>query len=164
MKLNLLDLTIDTLPDLVRVCRELPEDEQDLWYRMSGVKYVADNIAMTMFRCPGFHWIAHDGERPVAAGGFVKQREGVFRTWLCATELAWDPHGRDLTRILRKGIKEIITRGIAHRVETVTLLEKKRAWDWYPAIGLQHEATLHGYGINGEDAVVYVALRDVEKV
>lgn len=161
--LQLRDLTIDTLHNVVEVCRGLPDDERRVWEVLSGYAYVPEEAAMTVFNTRGFHQIIHTGDQPIAAAGFVRQREGVYRTWMAALPLAWEVYGREVTRIVRQGIAEIIAQGIAHRVETVTLASNKRARDWYPKIGLQFEATHRHYGINGEDAVFYAALRSEEK-
>jgi hypothetical protein len=162
MTVHLRDVNIDTLHNLLSVCRGLPDDERDLWLRMSGVPYVAEDVAMSVLRAPGFHFIVHNGDQPIAAAGFNKRRPGVFRTWMCATPLAWEPYGHDVTRIVRCAIRDIISEGVAHRVETITLADRQRARDWYPKIGLQLETTHRKYGINGEDAVVYVALSGSE--
>jgi hypothetical protein len=159
MTVHLRNLNID---NLLTVCRGQPQDERELWLQMTGVEYDAENVAVSMFRMAGYHWIIHNGDQPLAAAGFIQQRPGVFRTWMIATPLAWDPYGRDVTHVVRERIQQILAQGIAHRVETVTLADKKRARDWYPKIGLQFETTLRKYGINGEDAVLYVALRDAE--
>ncbi len=155
--LHLRDLNID---NLLTVCRALPQEEFDLWRIMTGVEHTPESLAIGLSSSTG--WIIHNGDQPLAAAGYTRQRPGVWRTWMAATDLAWEPYGRETTRIVRDNIAKVLSEGIAHRVETVTLADRKRARDWYPKIGLQHESTLRGYGINGEDAVIYVALRDAE--
>ncbi len=157
MTVHLRELNID---NLLTVCRALPQEEFDLWRIMSGVEHTPEALAISLNAAAG--WIIHNGDQPLAAAGFTMQRPGVYRTWMTATDLAWSPYGREVTRVVRDKITWILSEGIAHRVETVTLADRKRARDWYSKIGLQHESTLRGYGINGEDAVIYVALRDAE--
>ncbi len=157
MTVHLRELNID---NLLAVCRALPQEEFDLWRIMTGAEYTPEALAISLNSCAG--WIIHTGDQPLAAAGFTMQRPGVYRTWMAATDLAWSPYGREVTRVVRDKIAWILAEGIAHRVETVTLADRKRARDWYPKIGLQHESTLRGYGINGENAVIYVALRDAE--
>lgn len=157
MTVHLRPLNID---NLLVVCRELPEDERVLWLAMTGSEYNPENVALSLFRTPG--WIIHNGDRPLAAAGYSAQRPGVWRTWMVATDLAWNPYGGEVTRVVRDNIAKVLADGIAHRVETVTLADRNRARDWYPKIGLQFEATHRKYGIHGEDAVIYVATRDAE--
>jgi hypothetical protein len=157
MTVHLRELNID---NLLTVCRGLPEDERALWHSMTGFPYDAENVAISMYRMLGR--IIHNGDQPLAAAGFIEQRPGVYRTWMIATPLAWDPYGLEVTRIVRDKIREALSEGFAHRIETVTLADRKRARDWYPKIGLQLDTTHRKYGMNGEDAVFYVALRDPE--
>jgi hypothetical protein len=157
MTVHLRELNID---NLLAVCRGLPDDERDLWKRFSGMEYDADKIAVAYLNEHG--WIIHNGDQPLAAAGFVMQRPGVWRTWMLATPLAWDPYGREVTRVVRDQIQKVLAEGIAHRIETVTLADRNRARDWYPKIGLQFEATHRKYSASGEDAVFYVAFSDAE--
>lgn len=162
MTVRIVPLTIDNLHDAVRVCREIPDDEKRLCEILSGFEYSPEETAMSMFGSRGFHHIIYADEAPIVAGGVLRQREGVYRSWMLATPAAWDPHHREVTRLVRNVVTEILAGGIAHRIETVTLADKNRARDWYLKVGLQYEATHKGYGINGEDAVTYVALRSKE--
>jgi hypothetical protein len=159
---RIVPLTIDNLRDAVRVCREVPEDEKRLCEILSGFAYSPEEFAITMFGSRGFHFIIYAGETPVVAGGLLRQREGVYRSWMLATGAAWNPNHLEVTRLVRNVVTETLAGGIAHRIETVTLADKNRARDWYLKVGLQYEATHKGYGINGEDAVTYVALRSKE--
>lgn len=157
MTVHLRDLNID---NLLTVCRDLPADERELWKAMTGFDFSPEDTAISLLSSTG--WIIHNGDEPLAAAGYSRQRPGVYRTWMLARPLAWDPYGREVTRIVRDNIARVLSEGIAHRVETVTLADRQRARDWYTKIGLQLETTHRKYGINGEDAVMYVALRGAE--
>lgn len=157
MTVHLRELNLD---NLLTVCRELPEDERTLWQQLSGVEYSAENVACQLRQTPG--WIIHNDDQPLAAAGYSRMRPHVWRTWMIATPLAWDPYGLEVTRLVRDNIAKLLADGVAHRIETITLADRKRARDWYPKVGLQFEATHRKYGINGEDAVMYVAFRDAE--
>lgn len=159
MTLHLRDLNID---NLLTICRDLPVDEIELLSRTNSSPFDPAAFAIWALNAPGFNHIIHNGDEPLAAAGFIPQRTGVYRTWMIARELAWSSYGGEVTRIVADAIRDIIGEGVAHRVETVTLADRKRARDWYPKIGLQLESTHRKYGINGEDAVMYVALRDTE--
>jgi hypothetical protein len=81
---------------------------------------------------------------------------------MLARDLAWTHYGREVTELVHNSIRDILAEGVAHRVETVTLASRNRARDWYSKIGLQFETTLRKYGSRGDDAVLYVAVRDAE--
>lgn len=152
------------LADLHHICKNLPEDEREVWEAMTGEPYQPDEATTMAFKFPGMHWIVVTEEGiPLAAGGFIRQRRGVFRTWFFAVPSAWD-HGADLTALVKGVIQQLLNEGLAHRVETVTLLSRRRARKWYEQLDLKEESTLRGYTVTGEDAVMYVATRNVENV
>lgn len=152
------------LLDLHHICRNLPDDERVLWEDLTGDEFNVDEIAATMFGLNGMHWVfATENDIPVAAGGLIRQRPGVFRTWFFATQVAWDHHGKELTEAVRDLIQRVLDRQLAHRIETVTLASRSRARSWYKRIGLTEEATLRGYTVTGADAVMCVVTRSVEK-
>lgn len=159
MTVHLRDLNID---NLLAVARDLPADEIDLFNRLNPTAFDPTALAIWAMNSPGYNYIVHNGDEPLAAAGFVPQRKGVYRTWMAARELAWTHYADEVTRLVHDAIRDIIRVGVAHRVETITLADRNRARDWYPEIGLQFETTLRKYGCNGEDAVLYVAMRDAE--
>jgi RimJ/RimL family protein N-acetyltransferase len=79
-----------------------------------------------------------------------------------APETVWEPYGREITEIVKLTIERVLSTGLAHRIETVTLADQSRARTWYEKIGLTYESTLRKFGVSGEDAVMYVAVRDAE--
>lgn len=159
MTIHLRESNID---NLLTVARDLPADEIDLFNRLNAATYDPAAFAIWVLNAPGFNYILHNGDEPLAAAGFIPQRKGVYRTWMAARGLAWTHYADDVTRLVHDAIRDIISEGVAHRVETVTLADRNRARDWYQKIGLQFETTLRKYGCNGEDAVLYVAMRDAE--
>ncbi len=150
--------------DLLTICRKLPQSERNLYYCMTGRAFEPDLVAIDTFRSAAVGWILEDPVKPVAAGGFFTVRPHVLSSWFYATDAAWAEHGREITGVVREKVKWALAPGYAHRIETVTLADRSRARNWYPKIGLQLESTLRGYGIHGEDAVQYVALRGAENV
>jgi len=153
------------LADVLYVCGNLPDDERELFEAINGEQFNADDVAAAAFQCPGMHWVIRSsGGIALVAGGFVRQRPGVFRTWFFATEFAWTSHGGELTLLVRDVIQRLLDERLAHRVETVTLANRHRARKWYEQIGLKQESTLRGYAATGEDAVLYVATRQVENI
>lgn len=151
-----------SLKDALYVCALLPQNERELFQRLSGEAYDADQVAASALATPGPKWVFDAPEAPAAIGGFAPVTPGTWRTWFYATQRAWDEHGRELTEAVAGLIREALK--LAHRVETVTLADQEKARAWYPRIGLTFESTLPGYGAHGETAVMYVALRDAEKL
>jgi RimJ/RimL family protein N-acetyltransferase len=156
-------LTIDAA---LTVCRNLAADERAVIEALSGFPFEPDEAAIAATLQSGMHWEFRSyDDTLLAVGGFVRQREGVFRTWFYALDAAWTrPYAQGLTELVADTIQLMFTRQLAHRIETVTLARQEKARFWYGKIGLEFESTLRGYCATGEDAVMYVALRDAEKI
>lgn len=159
MTVHLRELNID---NLLTICRDLPTDELEAFGKLNSAAFDPTAFAVWALGAPGFNYILHNGDEPLAAAGFLPQRTGVYRTWMLARGLAWSPYGREVTELVRNSVRDILAEGVAHRVETVTLADRERARDWYSKIGLQFETTLRKYGSRGDDAVLYVALSGEE--
>jgi hypothetical protein len=54
---------------------------------------------------------------------------------------------------------DFMLRETAHRLQCVSLASRIHAHRWYRPLGLRLEGTLAGYGVNGEDALMYSRLR-----
>lgn len=154
------------LGDMLIVSAYLPEDERAQISAFTGAPYEIDANAVRAWRLPGPKWaVATDAEpnRALVVGGFIPQRPGVYQTWFLATPEAWQPGiGKELTEIVAAAIKTQLSS--AHRIETLCLASRERTRRWYERIGLHFETLLHGFGANGEDAALHVALRQPEVV
>lgn len=154
-----------TLTALLQLAREMPDSERRVYEVVSGSDFHVEDFAAGMFHARGMH---HEFRRyadaVVAAGGFIPHRPGVYRTWFCAPEWAWKAHGAEITRLCASAVSAMLKGDLAHRIETVTLASETRARQWYEKIGLAYESTLRGYGSGGEDLVMYVAVKQQEKV
>lgn len=153
---------INEFEHVLTILKDMPESEKTLFKAMTGDDFDAESVLVALADLPGTHHLFWAGETPVAVGGFIPQRKGVVRTWFIAPDAAWVNHGRDLTELCGGLIKGMLDDGLAHRIETVTLADRLEARAWYERIGLTFESTQRGYGSGGEDAVMYVALRDTE--
>lgn len=160
MKLRVTD--INEFEAIVKIAEELPPGERKLFTALTGTAFDVQEFMMTLAEIVGdtpHQYTFWAGDRAIAAGGFLPQRPGVFRTWFMAPQWAWDEHGRDLTEACQTAMDQMFNAKLAHRIETVTLVDRTEARAWYERIGLTFESTLRGYGANGEDAVMYVAVR-----
>jgi hypothetical protein len=153
---------INEFEHVLAVIKEMPENEKVLFKAMTGDDFDASNMLVALADLPGAHHIFWAGEKPVAVGGFIPQRNGVFRTWFIAPDATWKDHGSEVTEACRALVQGMLDDGLAHRIETVTLADRAEARAWYERIGLTFESTQRGYGSGGEDAVMYVAVRGAE--
>lgn len=153
---------INEFEHVMTVLQQMPEDEKVLFKAMTGDDFDAENVLVAMADLPGTHHLFWADEKPVAVGGFIPQRKGVYRTWFIAPDSTWADHGAELTDLCGSLVKGMLDDGLAHRIETVTLADRAKARAWYERIGLTFESTQRKYGSSGEDAVMYVALRDAE--
>jgi hypothetical protein len=150
-----------TLKDALLVCLSVSPQERAVYEALRGEAFDPEQVAAWAHSVPGPKFALDIPEAPVAIGGFIPLTPGTFRSWFYATGRAWEP-GIGVTECCREIVQDALT--LAHRVETVTLAAQEKARAWYPRIGLTFESTLHGYGANGEAAVMYRALRDAEKL
>src|SRR5262245_16355390 len=97
---------------------------------------------------PSFVINASDGE-PVYAVGLIPTRPGVWACWGFGTD-RWSEVATTVTRLLRKSVIPGLIASGAHRVEAVSIIDKVAAHRWLKHIGAREEATLLGYGRNGE--------------
>ncbi len=150
---------INEFEAVFKVADAISVEERELFKAFTGMDFSTEDFLVALADLPGEHFIFWVGETPVAVGGFIPQRPGVERTWFMAPDKSWQDHGRELTDKCR----ELLEDKLAHRIETVTLADRAKARAWYERIGLTYESTQPGYGCNGEDAVMYVIVRKVEK-
>lgn len=149
-----------TLRDALWVLDVLPEEEIRVYESTSGLKFDVCDLAARLQLLPGMRWTFEARRQTAAIGGVVEQIPGVYRTWFFAPEYAWQNFGRELTETVGALIRQLLADKVARRIETVTLASQSRARTWYEKIGLTYESTLRGYGANGEDAVLYVAVAE----
>ena len=158
MSLILRDLN---LGDCLIVSAYLPAEERKQIEVFTGAAYHIDANALAAYRFRGPKWTAVDeahSANALAVGGFIQKRPGVVETWFMAREEVWTSHGKEISRLLKGLIAQQLQDGI-HRVETIVLASREKTRRWYELIGLHFESHLHGFGVGGEDAAIYVALR-----
>jgi hypothetical protein len=127
---------------------------------MSG-ELVDDAYAAGLMRCSRdvvALVAAENVDRALVVAGFIPQRPGVARTWMLATDEAWEKYGKELTIYTERGIALQLESRL-HRVETVCLDSHTAAKAWYPRLGLKQEATLAKFCTDGSDAALFVRLR-----
>lgn len=128
--------------------------------RLLSDEYTADQLAAQNWGQSRFVYAMTTIESPgraLAVAGFIPQRAGVLRTWMLATDEAWDYHGGDTTAYTAQGLKNALES--AHRIEAICLDSHSQAQRWYARIGLRKETTLTRYCTDGSDAALFVITR-----
>lgn len=147
------------MTDFLSVCIRMPEDERKQLEAFTGEEYNSDNAAVGNFTVPGPKWVVKDAEMsPIAVGGFVPQRPGVYRDFLLSTPEAWGANWFGLTRICRRMMAAMLENG-AHRLECIVPLARVAARPelerWYDSVGYRSEGILWRYLADGTDAKIY---------
>jgi hypothetical protein len=155
------------LLDALVVCNELLDDEKKQITAFTGADADKQHqqMAMQCFNIPGPKWaVVKENGKAVAVGGYTPTSPGAMRSWFLSTAEAWLPENyRGVTKVVRGVVTGMLRvppgkpRRI-HRLETLVLAERELTQRWYGSIGLTKESTLRNYGMNGEDAAMWVAL------
>jgi hypothetical protein len=146
------------LGDYIQVCAQMPPDERAQLEAFSGEPYDIDGAAIGNFTAPGPKWCARIDGRPVAVGGFVYQRPGVYRDFLISTPEAWAVWFQ-VTRACRRVMDALLLDERVHRLECVApavrLSSRPEIERWYRVLGYQREAVLRRYCADGGDAIMF---------
>lgn len=146
------------LAAVLLVARNIVGPDKQVHKALTGHEWDADAVAAQTAAYYGPAWVAVDENQvPRAAGGFIQQRPGVFRSWFLSDRFCWLHCLEGITELATRVIAEMVAEEDVHLVETWTLAAHTKTRDWYARIGLSHEATLHGFGASREDVVIYVA-------
>lgn len=98
-------------------------------------------------------WVA-GLEEPIAAFGCHMLWPGVYSMWLFATD-SFHQIGLPVTRLVIRDIVPMLFEGGAHRLEARSMEGHTDAQRWLETVGARREATLKGYGRDGQDFHVY---------
>lgn len=146
-----------SLAPVLIVAKNLVDVDRKVHKALTGAEFDADVFAAQTAAFYGPSWVAIDeAQHPHAAGGFIQQRPGVFRSWFISDLDCWHKYRIDITTIAAQMIREMLAQDDVRLIETWTLAENVKTRAWYGRIGLSHEATLRGFGASGEDVVIYV--------
>jgi RimJ/RimL family protein N-acetyltransferase len=146
------------LLDYIKVCAAMPQDEREQLEAFTGEPYSIDGAAVGNFSVPGPKWVIKLDDEPIAVGGFVPQRLGVWRDFMLTTPTAWQ-HWFAVTRICRRAMDAMFASGQAHRLECIVpaarIASRIELVKWYKILGYNKEALHYGYCANGADAVSF---------
>lgn len=153
-------LTDQTIADTLIVLRALPEDEVKQLETFSGDEFNIDRLAMQLGNSGGPKWTIRlkDTGEPLVVAGLFQVGTNIWRTWFFANQRAWDEFGKEVTVHTARQRQQLFKNQEHMRVETVALASRQRkVFEWYEACGMKYESTMHGYGVNGESALMYVS-------
>jgi hypothetical protein len=159
------EITDVTLVDLLMVCQALPQDEIEQIEAFTGGQYDPEDLAVKTYSSGGIKWTCRtvDTGEPIVVAGFFQVGVSTWRSFMLATERAWAEFGAEVTQHCKEVVDKVAGSDEFIRIETVCLASRQKATDWYPSIGLEFESTLQSYGVNGENAVMYVRTNQPSK-
>lgn len=154
-------ITDCSVVDILVVGRALPQDELDQIKALTGAEFNYEETAVQLMSNAAVKWCIREAEtkEPLAVGGLLQIGPTIWRTWFFANQRAWNEYGRELTVHVARTRKNILDTQDHARIETVALASREDACRWYEAVGMTHESTMRGYGVNGESAVMYVSTK-----
>lgn len=150
--------------DVIALAHRIRPDEMEQMCALRGWDgYDAEASARWIIgSLNGESWalIGRDG-LAFAVGGLDPVRPGVFECWGIATMDAWRDHWRLITKQSRRVVHGALHRG-AHRVETVALMTRTGAHEWYErGLKMSSEGVRTAYFANGADGVGYAITRRI---
>jgi hypothetical protein len=106
-----------------------------------------------------FAFCACDQREPIAAWGMLQARSGVGAGFAFGTD-RWGEALLPMVRQIRRFVLPHLREAGFHRVEALALAHRADVARFMALIDAQPEATLRGYGCNGEDFISYRWLAD----
>lgn len=149
-------ITLSTNPrliDFLLICELLRPNERAQIEALWGLPYDFERAASFCYNLPDPKWVGLSDGKPVAAGGFLQQRPGVWEIWLAGTDAAW-AQPIAMTRLARTAMRAMFESG-AHRLQHTSLASDTAAHSWYRSIGLKFEGKMAAWGSKGEDALMF---------
>jgi hypothetical protein len=144
---------------LLYLCDRMRADEREQHEAVvSGIPFDPDAAAVGMMKLlSGVSFtLVDDDSIPLVAGGWNEVFPGVWQSWMVGTEDAWKKHWRSITKGCRWLMDGLFREAGARRLQTNALASRAQAIEWYErSLGLVHEGTMRGYGINGEDVAMF---------
>lgn len=158
---NKLILVDSSLVDILVVSKALPKDEIEQILAFGGAPD-PERIAMTIMQSATWKWslVVEETGEPLAVGGYVQTGPTIYRSFFLANPRLWDEFGADATEIVADTLGKIKEQFENVRLETYCLSTRRREVpEWYEKIGLTYDCTLQGFGVNGEDALLYSTVK-----
>jgi hypothetical protein len=151
-----LRLFADTIENVAHVARNMREwDRREIYATRWDDN--SESLAYEVMQTGEVRWVA-GLEEPIAAFGCAPMWPGCWSMWLFAAD---DFHriGLSVTRLVTRSIVPMLWDGGAHRLECRSMEGHVDAQRWLSTIGAEREATLKGFGRDGQDFHIYTWAR-----
>lgn len=151
-----------TVFDFGLIAHRMREDEREQWSAMANRPYCPELCARDMAASGEFSYALVDRQGAAfTVGGFNRLRPGVYQAWAASTDEAFPYYWREITTIARKIMRDMLDKGVAHRIEVCSLVTRSKALDWYHrGLGMRPDGVIRGYYSNGEGAVSYALVKE----
>lgn len=151
-----------TMHDLLYLCAQARPDEIEQYEALFGKPWVVDQVANEHFNKGGVKLVlVGDDNLPVAAAGWEQINPTTWNGWMVGTMDNWREHWLPITRRCRRVMDEMLS-DVANRLEITALASREKTCDWYArGLKMKMEGIRRGFGVNGEDAVLYARVKEV---
>lgn len=154
-------LTQPMLPDVRFLCERARHDEIVQWEALTGQPWDPALVAVDLMSRVGPKFMLVDGTAPIVAAGLEYVLPGVWQGWMVGTPRGWESHWREITLAANRVLRRVLRN--ERRVEILALASRTRTCEWYErGLRMQREGVKRGFGVNGEDAVLYARVRKGE--
>lgn len=149
-----------TMLDLLKLCSDARPDEIEQYQELTGNEWLMDEVANEHYNRQGTKFVLLDGDYPIVAGGWDLLIDGVWQSWMVGTMSNWGTHWRSITKYTRRTMDAMFEDG-ARRLQTCATAKRTEACEWYRrGLLMQREGVFRGWGVNGEDMVMYARVKN----
>lgn len=150
-----------SLVDILRMTHNAREEEIEQHEALYG-PWNAEAVAADLFTKVGHKFVLlTDAGEPVVVGGWDPLIDGVWQSWMVGTAEGWEQHWRSITKFSHKVMRTMFQSCGARRLQTNGLAKRVLACKWYAeGLGMTHEGTMRGFGLNGEDLAFYSRVKE----
>ena len=104
-------------------------------------------------------------DTPLAVGGYVHAGTITQRSWFFSKPVLFKQYEQEALAEIRAGMAELAEKFSRCRLETLCLADApKKVMDYHDQLGLVKEAEFIGYGMQGEDVVVFSRLFETGQI
>lgn len=145
--------------DLLRVCGNLRAEEIEQNIALSDVDVLDPvELAIQHWQLSGIKVTIMKDDQPLVCAGWIETSKGVWTSWMCGTQYAWDNHGVSITRISRRVMAMLIDSG-AKRLEGSCLEKRVKVCHWFQkGLKMQLEGVRRAAGKNGENLAEFAMI------
>jgi hypothetical protein len=151
-----------TLIDLLQLAAQARDDERAQYEALVGEPWHAENVAHHLYGRIGHKFgLYGDDGTPIAVGGWDPVLDGVWQAWMIGSDEGWTRHWFPITRAARRVMRTLFNSDGARRLQVNVLESRVKACEWYVrGLGMTHEGTMRGFGVNGENVATFARLKE----